>query len=72
MSENHWTDHALFRYGVMLFGGMLFGAMFATWRINSEAIRHGVAEYVIVDAATGKTEFRWKSADAMLKAKEAK
>lgn len=30
-------------------------------RMRREAITAGVAEYVIVDPLTGRTEFRWKS-----------
>ncbi len=29
-------------------------------RMRQEAIKAGVAEYVIVDRLTGRTEFRWK------------
>jgi hypothetical protein len=32
----------------------------ATVEIRTEAIKAGAAEYVIVDPATGRTEFRWK------------
>lgn len=28
--------------------------------LKQEAIKHGAAEYVIVDPSTGKTEFKWK------------
>jgi hypothetical protein len=31
-----------------------------TAEIRAEAIKAGAAEYVIVDPATGRTEFRWK------------
>jgi hypothetical protein len=30
--------------------------------VRADAIKAGAAEYVLVDPATGRTEFRWKAA----------
>jgi len=40
--------------------GTIYGSSLQLSATRSSAIKAGVAEYVIVDEITGKTEFRWK------------
>ena len=47
---------------VAFFVGLILGVTTdSADKLREEAIRMGVAEYVITDPKTGDTEFRWKS-----------
>lgn len=50
----------IFTAVVIGFLGFIGGAYLRECVFKREAIEHHAAEYVIVDEATGKTEFRWK------------
>jgi len=39
---------------------MLLGNYDGRHTVQKDAIKHGVAEYVITDPSTGATEFKWK------------
>ena len=61
-------DNAAFVVGLLIGGvvaglfGFVLGAIDdPAHKLREEAIRMGVAEYVITDPKTGDTEFRWKS-----------
>lgn len=51
---------ALVMCGACLFGGFCMGAGEREQYDEAKAVEAGVGEFVIVDAATGKSEFRFK------------
>lgn len=57
-------DAIVITLGVLLGWGILIWQIAQAERsldaLHEQAIKHGAAEWVITDPASGKTEFRWK------------